>query len=110
MPNDAKLGMLVGVVGVIAAAIATAGRTPPPQAAVNVPAAQQTAAPRPAEKPVVKPAAEVKPGPIVEVTETDVRPVPADLPTELPSTPVVRTKREQVATPTSRPRDEDLDP
>lgn len=103
MPNDAKLGLLVGVMGVIVVAVMSANRLPHPQTAANVPGSHQKNAPPPhAEKAVVNLAADIKPTPM-----PDVRPVPAVLPQDLPSTPVVRTKRDQVATPTSRTRDDD---
>lgn len=116
MPNDAKLGLLVGVVGVVFAAVMSAKPLPQAPTAANVPAPTPTApvevvtpavplaAPKPVDRPVVNLIAEAKPTPDPLIT-------PAILPTELPSTPVVRTKREPDATPTSRPRtDGDLEP
>ncbi|MCE9560707.1 MAG: hypothetical protein K8U57_01505 [Planctomycetes bacterium] len=107
MPNDAKLGLFVGVVGVIAVAVLSANRHPHPQTAANVPSSvQKSAIAKPVEKMSVALVADAKPDPIPEPHEA-----PAVLPLELPSTPVVRTKREPVATPTSRTRgDDDLEP
>lgn len=116
MPNDAKLGLLVGVVGVVFVAVMSAKPLPQTPTAANVPAPVQKAAapprtekavaPVPPDRPVVNLLAEAKPAPV-----SDPLLAPAVLPTELPSTPVVRTTREPVATPTSRPRaDGDLEP
>jgi hypothetical protein len=116
MPNDAKLGLLVGVVGVVFVAVMSARPVPHAPTAANVPTpVQKAAAPRPTEKavaaappdrPVVNLLAEAKPTPSPEPHLA-----PAVLPIELPSTPVVRTSREPVATPASRPRtDGDLEP
>lgn len=115
MPNDAKLGLLVGVVGVVFVAVMSAKPLPQAPTAANVPAPVQKAAaslrtekpvaPAPPDRPVVNLLAEAKPA------VSDPLLAPAVLPTELPSTPVVRTTREPVATPTSRPRaDGDLEP
>ncbi|WP_439628030.1 hypothetical protein [Gemmata sp.] len=116
MPNDAKLGMLVGVVGVVFVAVMSARPVPHAPAAANVPAPVQKSAahratdklvaPAPPDRPVVNLLAEAKPTPSPEPHLA-----PAVLPTELPSTPVVRTSREPVATPTGRSRtDPDLEP
>jgi hypothetical protein len=93
MPNDAKLGLLAGVLGVIVAAVVSADRQ-------STPPATNSATPPKAEKPVAKSQAEV-PGQ---------RPAPASpavLPTELNSTPVVRTRKEPDATPASRAHNDD---
>ena len=116
MPNDAKLGLLVGVVGVVFVAVMSAKPLPQAPTAANVPApvqkavaplpTEKAAAPLPPDRPVVNLLAEAKPAPA-----PDPLLAPAVLPTELPSTPVVRTNREPVATPASRPRtDGDLEP
>jgi hypothetical protein len=105
MPNDAKLGLLVGVLGVVAAAVVSASR-PTPQPAASVPTAAKAAKPadpgeppsRPAVVAIDLPPAAPPPRPVV-------KPTPADLPTELPSTPVVRTRHEPDATPTSQRRE-----
>src|SRR4051794_38103904 len=99
MPNDAKLGLLVGVVGVIVAAVISSNR---PQVAIAV---QQQAAPTAFEKAQVttdqKAAAVVGSPPVV----------PTVFPAELASTPVIRSKREPNATAASRSRtDDDLEP
>jgi len=111
MPNDAKLGLLVGVVGVIFVAVMSGNRLPRPQTAANVPSSvQKTVNAKPAEKTVVAVVSDVKPEPVHEPIP-EPHEAPAVLPMELASTPVVRTKREPVATPTSRTRgDDDLEP
>jgi len=103
MPNDAKLGLLVGVIGVVVVAVMSANRLPPQQAVANVPTSvQKHVAPMTAAKPAPMSEAETIPPP---------RLVRSPKPVELPSTPVVRTKREPIATPTSRNRDDgDLEP
>ena len=98
MPNDAKLGLLAGVLGVLVAAVVSVQRpTPPPGANTNPPpSAPAKAVANTAPKPDAEPAAPPR--------------TPAVLPTELPSTPVVRTKKEPDATPASRARnDDDID-
>jgi hypothetical protein len=97
MPNDAKLGLLAGVLGVLVAAVASVQRpTPPPGANTSPP-------PSAPAKPAPKPDANAEPSGLPRT--------PAVLPTELPSTPVVRTKKEPDATPASRARnDDDIDP
>ncbi|MBA4066075.1 MAG: hypothetical protein C0501_20620 [Isosphaera sp.] len=80
MPNDAKLGMLAGVAGVVLAAVLSANRPDPPAAPPPDP-------PAPAESPAAPPT-----------------------PVALPSAPVARTKPDPVATPAARPRTDDLDP
>src|SRR5262245_5107838 len=98
MPNDAKLGLLAGVLGVIVAGVLTANR-PTGNAGVPSPDPQQAAA-KAAEKPSQPLAAESKPA-----SEPDPKgepDTPAVLPGELPSTPVVRTEKEPDATPAGR--------
>jgi hypothetical protein len=114
MPNDAKLGLLVGVVGVIAVAVMSAKR-PQPQETATAPLAVETSpSPQDGQKRrVAPPTSAAEPQPVRHIETAPAphpRPLPSALPTELRSTPVVRTKREPVATPTSRSRDEDVDP
>ena len=103
MPNDAKLGLLVGVLGVIIASLVTVQRPPlgPPRASAAPPSA--------AAKSLAKPAP--MPTPAASVDPAGSR-APAELPVDLTSTPVVRTKRDTDATPAARTptRDDDLDP
>jgi len=104
MQNDAKLGLLAGVLGVIVAAVLSTHR-PAPQTGTTIPEAAQTVAPKTAAKAT----AEVKPKPdAIAIAE----PGPAVLPTDLPSTPVVRTRKEPDATPASRTtrNNDDIDP
>ncbi|MFO0825686.1 MAG: hypothetical protein U0792_21625 [Gemmataceae bacterium] len=113
MPNDAKLGLLVGVVGVIAVAVMSAKRPQPQETATTPPPAESAPQPRAVAKRVVPPTSATEPQPVRHVETAPAPhalPVPSALPTELRSTPVVRTKREPVATPTSRTRDEDVEP
>jgi len=86
MPNDAKLGLLAGVLGVIIAAtisgkaptsLGTAGNAPPTNS-------QQ---PAPASK--------------MQAKASDAT-TPALLPAELPTTPVIQTRPEVEATTASR--------
>jgi hypothetical protein len=96
MPNDAKFGLLAGVLGVILAYVVLVNKpqqpaTPiPPKASPKQPSAQNINPPKTTTEP----------------------PAPEKLPTELGSTPVVRTKKELDATPTSRStsKDADLEP
>ncbi|MBM3981974.1 MAG: hypothetical protein FJ304_17210 [Planctomycetes bacterium] len=81
MKNDAKLGMLAGVLGVIVAAVLFANNPPPPDAR------PQAAAP-PEPKPKPAPTATAVPSPAPDA--------------EQPSTPVVRTRKEPDAQPASR--------
>jgi hypothetical protein len=98
MPNDAKLGLLAGVMGVIVAAVLSAQR-PVPSPGANV-APPQAAAPKAVAKPVAP-----------EANATTPPRAPEALPTDLSSTPVVRTRKEPDATPASRTRnDDDIDP
>jgi 2-oxoglutarate dehydrogenase E1 component len=92
MTNDAKLGLLAGVLGVIVAGTLSANR--PPQNA-TAPAAPAAPEPKPARAAAAAPAAPASPG---------------ALPAALDSTPV-RTRPEPDATPTSRKaNDDDLEP
>ncbi len=88
MPNDAKLGLLAGVIGVIVVAVMSANRPP----AASIPIAGATAAPVAA-----KPAEDAKP-------DTAVAHSP-----ESSSTPVLRTRKEPEGTSTSRAKDDDID-
>jgi hypothetical protein len=97
MPNDAKLGLLAGVVGVVLAYLVLVNKpqqppVTPPKQLNPTPAPEQNTSP---------------PKPTTESAST-----PEKLPTTLGSTPVVRTKKELDATPTSRSpnKDADLDP
>ena len=91
MPNDAKLGLLAGVIGVIVVAVMSANRPQPAtDPGVNTPDSPSTTAAKPAED--AKPAAPVARSP------------------EPSSTPVVRTKKEPEGTPTSRTPMDDIDP
>lgn len=89
MKNDAKLGMLAGVLGVIVAAVLFAN---PPQPDPR-PSASTTAAPeqKPKERPAPTATAVPSPAPEPEVAAPD-----------LPTTPVVRTRKEADAQPASR--------
>jgi hypothetical protein len=94
MTNDAKLGLLVGVVGVVIASMMQVNRPPQPAAAaVASPTSPRNAAPKPTPEPKVT----VKP-----TTAAPDSPVPAVLPGELTSTPVVRTKKDPDAVPAGR--------
>ncbi|MCI0701566.1 MAG: hypothetical protein L0241_10830 [Planctomycetia bacterium] len=89
MPNDAKLGMLAGVFGVIIAAMVIAQPQPQPQPQ------QPVVAESPAKEKTT-----------TEVPETAVRDPPAHPPVvdtpDLASTPVARTNKDVDAQPTSR--------
>ena len=98
MPNDAKLGLLTGVLGVILAAtipvkspaaLGTANNTtsatssqPSPKSAGNIAASKKT-----------------------EGSTNEIAP-PAVLPADLGTTPVVRTKKDVEATTTARTQQE----
>lgn len=104
MTNDAKLGLLVGVAGVILAAAVSGNR---PSIPAGTPAAEAPQSPASGAKAEVAIAPE--PRPVAEkefsraaAAEVVVAPAPAEFPRELPSTPVVRTRREPDATPTGR--------
>ena len=93
MTNDAKLGMLVGVLGVIVAAVLFTNASPPAQSqpsAVELPAKQKDAPP-----------AVVTSTPAPEVKSTGA---------PLSSTPVGRTRKETAAQPTSRPSGTEEEP
>jgi hypothetical protein len=83
MPNDAKLGLLAGVIGVIAVAVFSANRPVP--ATVASPAASATAAP-------------VAPPPPSVATRTE----PA-------TTPIPRTRKEPDGTPAGRKPQDDIE-
>ena len=103
MPNDAKLGLLTGVLGVIVVAALSAQRPPQPAAVTATPPATPAKTPEPptSESPVPEP----------HPAAVESPPEPEVLPAELPSTPVVRTRKEPDARPTSRTRnDDDIDP
>jgi hypothetical protein len=96
MPNDAKLGLLAGVLGVVLAYVLV---NKPQQPPANPP---KLASPKQAPEQDA----------ILPRTTTEPPPTPEKLPSDLGSTPVVRTKKELDATPTSRSsnKDADLDP
>jgi hypothetical protein len=94
MPNDAKLGLLAGVLGVIVAAVVSADRQSP------APATNTATPPKVVAKPPSKSDAAV-------AGQRTAPSSPAVLPTELNSTPVVRTRKEPDATPASRARNDD---
>lgn len=88
MTNDAKLGMLVGVVGVVLAAVFF----------TKQPAQPVSAEPQAQVQPVAVPSA-----PSVPVSAQAALVPQADAaPARFPSTPVVRTRKEVPAQPTSR--------
>jgi hypothetical protein len=89
MPNDAKLGLLAGVIGVIVAALLSSPATPAPPA-------NDTSAPLPSAKSIAR-------------SEPAPPSTPAVLPAELGSTPVAKTKQEFDATATSRDRADEID-
>jgi hypothetical protein len=83
MKNDAKLGMLAGVLGVIVAAVLFANNPPAPDAR---PQANMPPEPKPQPRPKPAPTATAVPSPDAEPS----------------STPVVRTRKEPDAQPASR--------
>jgi hypothetical protein len=87
MQNDAKLGLLAGVVGVIIAATIS-GKTPPPAGTVSGSATQSSSTVNTNAK-----ANEIA--------------VPAVVPGELATTPVAQTKKKVEALTTSRTTQED---
>ena len=98
MTNDAKLGMLVGVLGVIVAAVLFTNAPPPAQS-------QPSAAEAPAQKASAPTVAPVAP--------TAVTVAPPQVKSDgdaLPSTPVARTRKETDAQPTSRPSGAEEEP
>jgi hypothetical protein len=98
MKNDAKLGMLAGVLGVIVAAVLFA-QTPPPGA----PARPDTAG-EPKGNPGPPPVATATAPPAGEPAR------PAADAAPLASTPVPRTRKETEARPTSRGAGADEEP
>lgn len=88
MTNDAKLGMLTGVVGVLFAAVFLA-KPPEPPAAPEPPAPAQAHA-QPAAVPSA-PANTPRAGAVASAA-----------PAAFPSTPVVRTRKDVAAQPTAR--------
>ncbi|MBP3960521.1 hypothetical protein J8F10_35300 [Gemmata sp. G18] len=98
MTNDAKFGMLVGVLGVVGAAVFFA--KPPAQPGAPDPQAKQQTSVQtalPANTPVATttPVAHIQPDPGLAA---------------LPSTPVVRTRKDVEAQPTSRQSGSDEEP
>ncbi|HEY1191761.1 MAG TPA: hypothetical protein VGE74_29285 [Gemmata sp.] len=98
MTNDAKLGMLVGVVGVVMAAVFLTKPTPQPVAAE--PPAQPQRSSVAAELPRTNPSASV----VAHAPRTE------DQPAEFPSTPVVRVRKDVPAQPTARHTASDEEP
>jgi hypothetical protein len=94
MKNDAKLGMLAGVLGVIVAAVMFANAPPP------------VAQSRPGAGPA--PPAKETPAPQATLT-APAAPADASAPA-LPATPVVRTRKDVAAQPASRPGGADEEP
>ena len=92
MPNDAKLGLLAGVIGVIAAAVLSANRsvTPSPVAHAPPPVVHSPALSSPSTNSLNS----LDPGHRAE---------PA-------STPIARSRAEPDGTPASRTRMDDIDP
>jgi hypothetical protein len=88
MTNDAKLGMLAGVLGVVVAAVLF-GNAPPPEAGAGA------ASPEAAGLPQAPTAA------------TPARPPPEASAAALPATPVPRTRKDLDAQPASRSADEE---
>jgi hypothetical protein len=94
MTNDAKLGMVAGVVGVIIAAVLLSNAPPPAQSKSG-----EGAEPRPKEKLAAQHA---QPGtPPAAVTPAS-EPTPETNAAALPSTPVIRTRKDADAQPASR--------
>lgn len=92
MPNDAKLGLLAGVIGVIVAASISLSRPPS-----GAPPPTQAAAPT--EKTVAEDSTKSEP-----LTSEDQK-------SDLTASPVVRTKKDTAAMPASRkPGNDDIDP
>jgi hypothetical protein len=89
MTNDAKFGMLAGVLGVIVAGVVSS-RVPdaPPVVSKDAP------------KPVIAPRAALPEAPAPRAASA----------TELQGTPVVRTRKEPTAQPASRPTAWDEEP
>ena len=88
MQNDAKFGLLAGVIGVVVVAVMSANRPPAPHPAVD------TSGPPSAS---VRPEQEAKPA------------APIALSPEPATSPVLRTKKELEGTSTSRGKDDDID-
>jgi hypothetical protein len=97
MPNDAKLGLFTGVIGVIVVAAMSTNRPPAPHPGADTPGSPSAA---------VKPSEASKaPGPHA------VAPAPVARAGEPASTPIPRKRTEPDGTPASRPsRDGDIDP
>jgi predicted lipid-binding transport protein (Tim44 family) len=100
MTNDAKLGMLVGVIGVVVAAVLFGNPAPQPASAPANPPAPS--------KPVAA-AASVAPPASPQAAAAVVAVAPRE-PSGLPATPVVRTRKEIDAQPTSRRPADDEEP
>lgn len=99
MPNDAKLGLLAGVLGVIVAAVVS----------VQQPNRETTTTPTPLPQEDVMSTA--KAGPAASADKKGPPPSPAVLPADLAAKPVIRTRKEPDGTAASRNRnDDDIDP
>jgi hypothetical protein len=98
MKNDAKLGMLAGVLGVIVAAVLFAKAPPPPDPTHSGANADPPAKEKPAQ-----------PAPATSTANTPAGPVEANT-AALPTTPVGRTRKDVDAQPTSRPAGTDEEP
>lgn len=95
MPNDAKLGLLAGVIGVIAVAVVSANRPAPPKPA-TVPAPVVLAPSTPSTiAPTDQPTVAVGSAP--------------DVPDDHASPPIARTKTEPDGTPAGRTAKDDVD-
>ncbi|QJW94149.1 hypothetical protein FTUN_1668 [Frigoriglobus tundricola] len=101
MKNDAKLGMLAGVLGVLVAAVlfANAPPAPSPQPKATGPSAKDAAPKGRPAPPAATPAAPPTPGTSPEVSTA-----------ALPSTPVGRTRKDVPAQPAARSSGADEEP
>lgn len=96
MPNDAKLGLLVGVMSVIAVAVVSANRPAP----VNAPSTAAPAATATISSIVAAP----------KEKSSIVAAAPGTQATAPASTPIARTRTEPTGTPASRTPLDDIDP
>ena len=92
MPNDAKLGLLAGVIGVIAVAVVSASRPAP----AEMPGKAAPVASAPSASTSIIPAVDAIP----TLDARSAEPV---------STPVARTRTESTGTPTSRVSMDDIE-
>ena len=96
MPNDAKLGLLVGVIGVIAVAVVSANRPAP----AHAPIAAAPAASATISSLIAAPKAKL----------SAVASTPGAQSTAPVSTPIARTRIEATGTPASLTPMDDIDP